>query len=72
MHFKDDHISDMRAKTYLFFMSDAFAWALKIWSRLLVPSFPARSRRIQLPNIHDQIIGKHTWLIYINIFERYR
>ena len=47
MHFKDDPISDMHAKNY--FMSDAFAWALKIWFRLLVPSFPARSRRIQLP-----------------------
>ena len=30
-------------------MSEAFSWAHKIWSRLLVPSFPARSRRIQLP-----------------------
>ena len=30
-------------------MTEAFAWAFKIWPRLLVPSFPARSRRIQLP-----------------------
>ena len=49
MHFKDDPISDMHAKNiFNYFMSDAYAWALKIWSRLLVPSFPARSRRIQL------------------------
>ena len=50
MHFKDDPISDMHAKKmFIYFMSDASAWALKIWSRLLVPTFPVRSRRIQLP-----------------------
>ena len=50
MHFKDDPISDMHAKKlYNYFMPEAFSWAHKIWSRLLVPSFPARSRRIQLP-----------------------
>ena len=32
-----------------YLMSEAFVWALKIWFCLLVPSFPARSRRIQLP-----------------------
>ena len=48
MHFKDDPIRDMHAKNYVF-MSYVSAWALKIWSRLLIPSFPARSRRIQLP-----------------------
>ena len=52
MHFKGDHISDVHAINYL--VSEAFAWALKIWFRLLVPSFPARSRRIQLPNFYHQ------------------
>ena len=50
MHFKDDPISDMHAKkSFNPYMSEAFFWAHKIWSRLLVPSFPSRSRRIQLP-----------------------
>ena len=47
MHFKDDSIiSDMHAKKlFNYLMSEAFAWALKIWSNHLVPSFPARSRK---------------------------
>ena len=50
MHFEDDPISDMHAnKLFNYLMSEAFSWTLKIWFRLLVPSFPARSRRIQLP-----------------------
>ena len=39
MHFKDDLISVVHAKNYLMF--EAFAWALKIWTSLLVPSFQA-------------------------------
>ena len=55
MHFKDDRISDVHAKTIFDCLTpEAFAeqscWALKSWFRLLVPSFPARSRRIQLPH----------------------
>ena len=41
-------------------MPEAFSWAHKIWSRLLVPSFPARSRRIQLPENLGQIAVART------------
>ena len=34
MHFKDDPISGMHAKIFNYLMSEAFAWVLKIWSRL--------------------------------------
>ena len=46
IHYKDNPISDMQARNYL--ISEAFAWALLIWFRLLAPSFPARSCQIQL------------------------
>ena len=49
MHFKDDPISDMQAKNY-FLISLGLCLGPQIWSRLLVPAFPARSRRIQLHN----------------------
>ena len=65
-------------------MSEAFSWAHKIWSRLLVPSFPARSRRIQLPgttiyqnNRNNRITGIITEIpgqptIYRNNQEKYQ
>ena len=50
MHFKDDPISDIHAKNYLIILSlKHFPGPTKFGPRLLVPSFPARSRRIQLP-----------------------
>ena len=66
MHFEDDPITDMHAKN-IYLVSEAIASVLKIWSRLLVPSFPRRSRRIQLLSVSTQAKIEESEMFLSNI-----
>ena len=64
MHFKDDPISDKHIKIVNYIMSEAFVWALKIWSRLLAPSFSGAvpSNTTILP---QQDLSLRTWHYFL-------